>query len=105
MSWASLWRALTKSLWIGSLTCLLALLSWAHWCATAGRLRLRDVLAQSTVRRLWQGAVAAFCAGMAATGRAWWEWAVWGIIALLWVAQALLPAHSALGKPGAWLRR
>jgi len=78
---------IANSLWIVGLALLLAALSWAHGVAVVERLRFRQALARPGVRRAWDIGLVLFCAGSAATVRAWWERALWGLLALGWIVR------------------
>lgn len=68
-----LWVLLANSLWIAGLAVLLAVLSWANWTAHGAQVPMRAVLARDGPRRVLHLGLALLCAGLAATGRAWWE--------------------------------
>jgi hypothetical protein len=88
------WLVVSNSVWIAGLSVVLAAVSWASWKASVERAegaRLRTVLARPGVRLVWALGMALFCAGMAATGRAWWERALWGALAVAFAVYALLP--------------
>jgi hypothetical protein len=97
-----LWFVASNSLWILGLSILLAVFSWASWAASLsedarGILAFRAALARPGARRAtWLG-TALFCAGMAATGRAWWERVLWGALALIGLARALFPERLPFG--------
>ena len=99
-----LWLVVSNSLWIAGLSLILATLSWASWAASqdgTGSVRLSTTLTRPSVRRAWELGAALFCAGMAATGRAWWEWALWGVLALGFLVHALgLRAMTETEKKG-----
>ena len=76
-----LWFVAFNSLWIVGLSLLLATISWASWTATVGKTRMAAVLTQPGIRRAWAVGIALFCAGMAVTGRVWWEQGLWGTLA------------------------
>lgn len=86
------WLVASNGLWIAGLSLLLAALSWASWAAHAEGGRMRAVLARPGARAAWGLGLGLFCAGMAATGRAWWEWGLWGMLAILCVAGFLFAA-------------
>lgn len=77
-----------NSLWILGLAVLLAALSWAHWVASTEKARYRTVLGRPRARRALALGFFLFCAGLAATGRAWWERALWGVLAAAFAVQA-----------------
>jgi len=77
------WGVIANSLWILGLAVLLAMLSWAHWVASTEGKRLRAVLGRP---RTDLGS-SLFCAGLAATGRTWWERVLWGLLAAAWIFQ------------------
>lgn len=76
------WWVVSNSLWVAGLALLLATLSWAWWAASVEGVRARAALARAGARRVWGLGLALFGAGMAATGRAWWERALWGALAV-----------------------
>ena len=90
------WRVAANSLWILGLAVLLAALSWAYWAANVERIRFRAALGRPRLRQVVDLGLILFCAGLAVTGRAWWERVLWGLMAALWVPQAWL----ARGKHG-----
>ena len=85
------WGVLSHSLWIAGLAVLLATFSWAYWVAGSSggpmRAALRAALARTAARRTSGVGMILFCAGMAATGRSWWEWLLWGALAIGWLAR------------------
>lgn len=83
-----IWSVMANSLWVLGLATLLAALSWAHWAASVRASRFRTVLGQPAVQLALDLGLLLFCAGLAATARAWWERALWGLLTLAWVAQA-----------------
>jgi hypothetical protein len=97
-----LWFVASNSLWILGLSILLAVLSWASWAASLsedarGMPAFRAALARPGAQRAaWLGA-ALFCAGMAATGRGWWERVLWGALALIGLARAAFPGRLPFG--------
>lgn len=84
------WGVAANSLWILGLAVLLAVLSWAHWAASAEGVQLRVVLGRPRMRQALDLGLILFCAGLAATARAWWERALWGLLAVAWAIQAWL---------------
>lgn len=84
------WGVIANSLWILGLAVLLAVLSWAHWVASAEGNRLRDELKRPQIQQVLDLGLFLFCAGLAATGRSWWERILWGLLAAVWVFQAWL---------------
>jgi hypothetical protein len=77
-----LWFVAFNSLWLIGLSILLATVSWASWAASVRKARMADILMLPDARRVWGIGMALFCAGMAATGRAWWEYGLWGTLAV-----------------------
>lgn len=77
------WRLVVFSaLWILGLSVLLATFSFADYTAHAEHVRLRQALG----RRGYQAAIYAgltlFALGLGGTARAWWEIAIWVLLAL-----------------------
>lgn len=87
----AVWGVLANSLWIVGLAVLLAALSWAHWVASTEKVRFRVVLGRLWARRMMGLGLVLFCAGLAATGRTWWERVLWALLAVGWAVQAWLP--------------
>jgi hypothetical protein len=87
------WLVFSNSLWIVGLSLLLATVSWASWAASVEALRFRTVLARRAPRRAWCLGTALFCAGMAATGRAWWERGLWGVLVVAFLAYGFVPGR------------
>ena len=78
------WTVVSHALWISGLVVLLAAFSWQRWAAGEGRETKRPGLALNLGLIL-------VCAGLAATGRAWWERILWvGVAAarLVWVVRS-----------------
>ena len=82
------WLVASNSLWIAGLSLLLATVSWASWVASVEEVRMRAVLARRGARRAWGLGMALLCTGMAATGRAWWEYTLWGVLAAAFLVHA-----------------
>lgn len=78
-----------NALWVLGLALILAALSWANWVAARERIRFRSALGQPGIRRATDGGLVLFCAGLAATGRTWWEQALWGVLAVGLIALAI----------------
>jgi hypothetical protein len=91
-----LWFVASNSLWIAGLSLLLATISWASWAASVEGARMGTLLARRGARRAWSLGLALFSSGLAATGRAWWERALWGALAIAFLASALTPGQ---GRP------
>jgi hypothetical protein len=91
-----LWFVLSNSLWIAGLSLLLATISWASWAASVERARMGALLTRTGARRAWSLGLALFSSGLAATSRAWWERALWGALAIVFLASALAPGR---GRP------
>ena len=83
------WDLFGNALWIAGLAVLLATLSWAHWVASEQQGRMRAVLARPWPRRMLSLGCSLLCMGLAATGRAWWEVALWGLLSAAWAVCAL----------------
>jgi hypothetical protein len=81
------WEVIANSLWILGLVVLLAVLSWAHWVASTEKNRLRVVLQRPSIQIALDVGLVLFCAGLAATGRTWWERTLWGLLAAAWMFQ------------------
>jgi hypothetical protein len=88
---------LGDSLWIAGLAVLLAVLSWARWIAAGERIPMRAVLARTRPRQVLHLGLALFCAGLALTGRAWWECVLWGLLAATWTIRAWMGKRTRLG--------
>jgi hypothetical protein len=85
------WGVVANSLWVLGLAVLLATLSWANWAASVEKVRFRAVLGRPRSQQALDLGLFLFCAGLAATGRAWWERVLWGVVCAasarqLWVA-------------------
>ncbi|MDY6878135.1 MAG: hypothetical protein SWK90_18285 [Chloroflexota bacterium] len=89
------WGVLANGFWILGLAVLLAVLSWAHWTASVEKVRFRAVLGRPKVQRVLNLGLAFFCAGLAATGRSWWERVIWGLLAAVWAVQAWMADRRA----------
>ena len=83
------WAVLANSLWILGAAVLLATISWAYWVANTQGDRLRTVMSLPRIQQALHGGFFLFCAGLAATSRAWWERLLWGLLAAVWMVRAL----------------
>lgn len=90
-----IWGVIANSLWILGLAILLAVLSWARWIAQTKQSRIRIVLKRPSIQIALDVGLFLFCAGLAATGRTWWERVLWGLLAAAWVVQAWLARANA----------
>jgi len=88
------WGIAVNGLWILGLAVLLAVLSWANWAAGTQRIRFRAVLGRPNVQQRLVLGLFLLCMGLAATGRAWWERALWGFLAAVFVVSAWLAGRS-----------
>jgi hypothetical protein len=88
------WGVAANGLWIVGLALALAAVSWARWRAAVERPSFRAILRQAEVARALYGGLALFCAGLAATGQAWWEWMLWGGLTLYWTIKVLLQGRA-----------
>ena len=79
------WYITSNSIWIAGLAVILAALSWARWIDGEDQGRRQPGLALNL-------GLALFCVGLAATGRGWWERALWGLLSAVWVARAFQTA-------------
>lgn len=93
------WGVVGNSLWIAGLALLLATVSWASWVASTQRPRFRALLAWPGTQRVLDLGLVLFCAGLAATSRAWWEQVLWGVLALGWAVQALWQSRTGRKRP------
>jgi hypothetical protein len=83
------WRLVGFSaLWILGLAVVLAALSYADYAAGQGRLRLRAVLARPHQQMAINAGLALFCLGLLGSARAWWESALWAVLAAAFAWQA-----------------
>ena len=84
------WEVVANSVWILGLAVLLAAFSWASWAASAEGIRFRAVLRRPGIQRVLILGLMLFCAGLAATARAWWERTLWGLLTVIFAVQAWL---------------
>jgi hypothetical protein len=84
----NVWEVVANSVWILGLAVLLAAFSWASWAASVAGIRFRMVLCRPRMQRVLSLGLMLFCAGLAATGRAWWEQTLWGLLAVIFAVQA-----------------
>jgi len=87
INWANL---AANAFWIVGCALGLAAISYANWEAAMSGEGLRVRLRQPQIQIAINLAAALFCLGMAATGRAWWERALWGLLLVAWAVQAWL---------------
>ena len=88
------WGVVANGVWILGLAVLLAAFSWASWVASVERGRVRTVLGRPGARRALGLGLVLFCAGLAATGRTWWERALWALLSVLFAVQAWLAGRG-----------
>jgi hypothetical protein len=79
-----------NALWIIGLAIALAVVSHASWQASLHHEKLRSRLAQPSYQIFFDLAAVLFCLGMAATSRRVWEIILWGGLATLFIAQAVV---------------
>jgi hypothetical protein len=82
------WGVLANGLWVVGLATLLAGFSWAYWISQTEQVRLRRVLGRPRVDRRLSLGLLLLCAGLATTGRAWWERVLWTVLAAAWLLRA-----------------
>ena len=85
IDWALVGRS---ALWILGLSLVLACLSFADYEASQGKRRLREVLSRRGYQRGLHIGLALFCLGLIGSARAWWEAALWGLLAAAFAYQA-----------------
>ncbi len=78
----------TNSGWIVGLAIDLAVLSYADWKSHHIGQRLRDALGQAAIRFPLWGGLTLFCLGVALSGGRWWERLLWGVLAVMALAEA-----------------
>jgi hypothetical protein len=83
-----LWGVIRNLLWISGLSVGLAALSVAEYQANE-RVRLRQMLAAPGSQLLLSLAVTLVCLGLFLSSRSWWEWALFGLLALFFGAQTV----------------
>jgi hypothetical protein len=81
-----------NALWILALALLLALVSHAGWQASLNHEKLRTQLGRPVYQRFFDLVGVLFCLGMAGTSRLGWEIGLWGVLAVLFIA------NTAAGK-------
>jgi len=79
-----------NALWITGLAIALAIVSHASWQAALHHEKLRTWLGQPAYQIFFDLAAVLFCLGMAATSRRAWEIILWSVLAVLFVAQAVI---------------
>ena len=82
-----------NALWIIGLALALAAVSHASWQASLYHERLRLRLAQKGYQLVFDVAAVLFCLGMAATSRRVWENILWIVLAVLFMAQAVVEKY------------
>lgn len=85
------WGLAHNALWIIGLAVGLAVVSVAGHEAQRGNQRLRDKLAEAGFQSTASVGLALFCAGLLFSAQSWWERGLWGVLALLFAAQAAWP--------------
>ena len=88
------------SLWILGLAVILSALGFADYHAKQGSKRLRQVLGEPGYRAAVNAGLTLFCLGMLGSSRAWWETALWGLLAAAFLVYTIL-AFISRGKADA----
>jgi hypothetical protein len=70
------------SLWIIGLAVILAVLGFVDYHAKAGGGRFRDELRKSIYQAWIHVGLTLFCLGLLGSSNAWWERALWGLLAI-----------------------
>lgn len=77
-------------LWVLGLAIALAAFSYASWQASVTKEKTFTVLKQPNYLVVFSIAAIFFCAGLAATSDAIWEIAIWSIMGIVFLVQAIL---------------
>ena len=85
------------SLWILGLAVILTALGFANYHAHTGAKRMREVLKEPGYSAAVNAGLSLFCLGMLGSSRAWWETALWGLLAAAFLVYTLL-AFLSRGK-------
>lgn len=85
---------LIGALWISGCALALATVSYANWAAATRREKLRVLLGQPRIQVVLDFAAILFCLGWMGSVDAFWERALWGILALAFGVQAGLTWSS-----------
>ena len=85
MDW---WGVVCNALWIGGLAVGLAALSMADYQAQREKVRLWRKLDEPGLQLALDVGMMAFCLGLAFGSGVWWEWVIWGLLALLFAGRA-----------------
>jgi hypothetical protein len=94
------WRTVTfASLWILGLAIALTALGFADFHASQQRLRARELLRRAGYRMAINAGLALFCLGQLGSSGAWWEKALWGVLALSF-AYSAWTAYRKRSNPG-----
>jgi hypothetical protein len=83
------WGVVHNLLWISGLAGGLAALSMASYQARTRGIRLRQELNGTGFQVPFSVSMVLFCLGLLFSGRSWWEQAIWGLLAVLFVGQAI----------------
>jgi hypothetical protein len=79
-----------NALWILALAIVLAVVSYASWQAALNHEKIRAQLARPGYQVYFDLAAVLFCLGMAGTSRRVWEISLWSLLAVLFIAQAVV---------------
>jgi len=74
------------SLWILGLALILTALGFADYHANQRSKRLREVLGEPDYRAAVNAGLTLFCLGLLGSSRAWWEMALWGLLAVAFLS-------------------
>ena len=76
------WGLLRNSLWVMGLAVVLGAVSMANYEAQRARLRLGNKLRETGFQLWFSIGIVLICTGLALGGRAWWEYAIWLLLAV-----------------------
>lgn len=92
------WWVVTNGLWVVGMSATLATLSWGAWQAERADQEWRAVLGSPPLRWGLNVGVMLFCLGLTLAARSWVQRGVWGVLAIVWITQALTGRNDNCGR-------
>ena len=83
------WFFFHNSLWLVGLAVALAAFSMASYQAREEKVRLRQKFSEPALQLPFNLGLALFCLGLLFGGQIWWEQALWGLLAVLFLGQVV----------------
>jgi hypothetical protein len=83
------WGLAHNALWVVGLAVILSACSMASYQAQRAGVRLRQELSRLGFQVLFDAGMTLVCLGLLFSARTWWQQALWGLLALVYVGQVV----------------